>query len=305
MTILGPFFTPRAAFAEDGVSLLVWVEDSGKELPKALTREKFNAALKIWGEMGVGPIRAVFIENGQSDKLEQRVEEAILPSDRIVNLIISTHGSTKLRKNRVSLQDLGDFDASGSSGHLHNLIQLLGPHLGSDLNISFQACSTACGTTGQIESRVDGIRRELAPFGVKRLSVWGAKVPLAFDDQYQAVSNERSKGQIKQLLGRMAGGSVVAGVGIGALAFAMISNFGFDYQSLQSALMIGGADTAFTFAGLYALVYNFVGSTDTKGHLVISEGGQTQTLEVESGTINAVHSTRARCEALLSPKAAD
>ncbi len=128
--------------AED-VSLLVWMEDSGKELPKTLTRQKFDAALKTWGEMGVGPIRAVFIENGHANTLEQGVKTAVLPTDKVTNLIISTHGSTKVRKNRVRLEELGEFGVDGSNGQLRKLFELLASHFSHDLNISFQACSTS------------------------------------------------------------------------------------------------------------------------------------------------------------------
>lgn len=301
LTIFGALVGPCIGHAEDGVSLLIWLEDSGKGMPKALTREKFNAALKMWDEMGVGPIREVFIEHGQGDKIPQRVQEAILPTDRITNLIISTHGATKQRKNKVYLEDLGEFDSQGSSGRLHDLLLQLAPHFGSELNISLQACSTACGNKEQIKSRASGLQKELSAFGVRRLSIWGARTPLAFDDKYDAVTNEQSIGQIKQLLRGLKRNSILTGIGIGSVAFTMISNFGFDYESFKTAAMIGAVDAAITFFGVYALLYRNLARTDTKGYLSVSEGGQTQILEVESGTINAVHSTRDRCKTLLAP----
>ncbi len=281
--------------AKNLTSLLIWMEDDGRFVPKALAREKYDAALTTWAEMGIGPIRGVFVESGQAALLEQKLSAVLLPEDQVTNIIISTHGSTSIKMNKVILQGLGGFGPNGSFGGLRGILERLKHQLHSELNISLQSCSTACGTKIQIESRVNGLKNELSTYGVKRLSVWGANTSLAFDNSYQIISNEKAKMLFKTVIGKIVGGSIFSGVLIGAAAFTIFSNFNFDHESLKSAIIMGVADASLSFAALYAMIYQISRSVDTKGYLVISENDQTQTIGVDAGTKESVFSTRHSC----------
>lgn len=299
--LLSPYAFAVGTKAENNVSLVVWMEDKPSPLPPrhTISKQRLEMALRVWSEMGIGPIRALFIEHGKAESLGQHLAETIQPSDLISNIILADHGTTNRRENRSVLTELGEFGEDGVTGHLRSLFEQIGPQLSSEVHISLDSCSTACGSKRSVEARVRGLHKELSKYGVKRLSVWGARQLLLHIDNYQPYSPRHYRATSDPFLRSLAKSTTTVGILTGTLATALYSGLSFsgiNQEVLELALTWGGGTTVGAFVFLHQVFSQII---DVKGYLVVSEDGQTQTLEVEAGTMDALYSTRKSCEQLL------
>jgi hypothetical protein len=277
------------------VSLLIWMEDS-KVLPilptQSLPRRQFEAALKTFQRLNIASLKSVFIGKGSAEKIEAQIDEALSPDDTVVNLILATHGATNTEENKTELTDLGGFGEKGSFGRLHELLEYLTPHFSSKLHISLDACSTACGTKSQCESRVRGLASELSALGVEQVSVWGATQNMAFGNDHEHLD---STGARKQMLPTGMLGSAAVAMVIGAVAFH-------DYSSLGFAAAAAGLWGSVGAGVVYGFIRLYSKTIGPMGLLTISRGGHTETISVNAGTFDSLQPTEHICDLLLEGK---
>lgn len=298
-------------YARQPITLVIWMEDKGGghsnvKVHQALSRKKYDKALKIWNEMGLEEIKSVFIEYGHAKELLEEIEKVLSHDDLIANLIIVTHGVTDRQRNVTMLESLGDFGGEGSTSLLHSLFEYLGPYFGENLHISLQACSTACGSKDQFEARVDGLRKELLKFEVRRFSLWGGRQAIAYDDNFEHFSTERAKRAHKDWIVNLMKTSLKFGMAGGAVgSYFLTSGWSSgSYQAISSALTLGAIYSGVGFATLFGTVYPLVkifgSSSYTRGYLIFMDGAHTEVLNVNVGTFESLQGQQSRCRMALS-----
>lgn len=161
---------PQSVYAED-ISVIIWVDDGN-----IFDRENYELAVQKFKDRGLKNIRTLYFKKETSiiGNLNQRINAFIEVDDKITNLVLASHGRTKLGKNQTSLSVLGGFGEKGPYKELDYILETLRPYFTSSLHIYLESCKTMCGTRAEIFSRSKGLYEALREYGVQELSIWGA-----------------------------------------------------------------------------------------------------------------------------------
>lgn len=288
--------------AEDPVTLLVWMEDAE---PQAFSKISYEAAIATWAEMNIGTIRPVFVEFNHEYKLLKLVDDALLPADKIGNIIIATHGDLDAKKNLSLLQGLGEFGEQGATKLLKRLIQHIGRYLAPELHISFQSCLVACGTESAFQARASGLRKEVAKYGVRRLSIWGAKKSMVFDEKFRPVSSKEHQDYLTERYSNKLRLATWFTILVGHINFFVLPKF-FpatpQFPQTFGIFIAGIQGVHILRLGLRRLGISLRPplGIDTQGTLVILEkGSPTQIFKADATTPESLRFSGGKCEALL------
>lgn len=301
----GILVSPGKAFAQSGTTLLVWVDDKDADGPMrpAFTEEAYTLTLSRLNSSGLTNIKTVYLKQTKKKQPVEVVEKKVFSSvaqaldgvQSISNIIIATHGGTS--GSQTKLTYLGEFGSKGVSGILKGIIRQIGPFLSPDLHVYLDSCSTFCGTEGEVLERGKGFASEFQNFGVRNVSIWGARQMLA-----GAVGEKVEFRESIYKLNQFAiSRSVLAGIGMVAVSFTMLSDLTFNTSFLPQSFMIGGGLVAAILTSVNGFAYYLHKATGTSGYLLdVNSDGTTKLRDAERWSPEAIFGRQSCGEILES-----
>jgi hypothetical protein len=276
---------------ETSITLMVWLDEG-----KAFDHRNYESSVKIIRSIdGHRPLRTLYLKKKTVHEQIEDVANLVGPDEKISNLIVATHGQTTFSK-KTELYALGGFDRNGAFGEFKNLLERLGERrlFAPRLHVFLNSCSTFAGSKEAVRERAEALLRELQNYGVRDVSVWGARQPLLADD-YRGLNRLQLMWRVqRKLLPPIA----MIAAPFGAYLTYRLAEHGFDaealrwgVETLKQALEAGGL--IYTAANVFEWLTSFMTGTD--GYLARLNNGQ---ITVENVDLNE-RAARLGCEMLL------
>lgn len=260
-------FKVAAQSTKEGVTLLIWVEDSPREM--AFTRSNFQAHVAFLNRLNIPKVRTAYFyyDNNISYDYDKVLDAALAPNDKISKIIVATHGSTFA--NKTQLQRMGGFQSHGAYGPFESILEKLGPKLSNELHIYLDSCSTFCGSEKNVTARVEGVYNQLQKYNVTKLTMWGAQEILRASRRAVHIPSSmvaKTKHMIPEL----------SRVAVGAFLFGYVSSVG----AGSGEMLLEGSNLAIIAVTLYAgyeyTKYYKLITSKGRGLLVSVQGDETK-----------------------------